>query len=51
MPRLYKQWSNVLPWLRRDGAVLAAALLLPGGTLIVLALYLLRRRQLASIRG
>jgi hypothetical protein len=37
--------------LRRIGPYVAAELLLPGGTLVALSLYLYRRRQSAAAGG
>jgi hypothetical protein len=38
-------------WLQRIGPYIVAEVLLPGGTLVALSLYLYRRRQLAAARS
>jgi hypothetical protein len=38
-------------WLPRIGPYIVAEVVLPGGTLLALSLYLYRRRQLAEARG
>jgi len=44
-------WEILRRWVPRIGPYIVAEVVLPGGTLVALSLYLYRRRQLAEARS